>query len=65
MLLCKTIRVVTVRKEQHLDIHSLREKHIRASQCSLNTCGIAVVEQHDITRKAMEEMYLMLGKSSS
>ena len=55
----ETVRVIAVRKEEHLYVHLFFEQHIGTSQRSMNTRIIAVIEKNDITGKAVQQSNLM------
>ena len=59
MIACKTVRVVAVRQEKHLDVHLLLQQHVGSSQGSMHTRLITIIEQYDIIGKAVQESDLM------
>ena len=59
MIACKTVRVVTVRQEKHLDVHLLLQQHVGSSQGSMHTRLVTIIEQYDIIGKAVQESDLI------
>ena len=53
MLARETVRVVTVRKYEHLDVHSLSQQHVSASHGRVYARFVAIVEQNHVLREPM------------
>ena len=59
MLPGERVRVIPVRQQQHLDIHTLCQQHVGTSHGCVDTCLVAIIEQRDILRKTPEQFDLM------
>ncbi len=62
VLLGEGVGVVAVGQQHHFDVHAVLEEHVRTSQCRLDAGGVAVVEQYDVLREAVQYAYLVLGE---
>ena len=59
---CEAIWIFAFGQEHHLDIDTLFEHHIQSSQCSFDTCTIAVVEDSHILGETMDQANLWEGE---
>ena len=57
--------VVTVRQQQHFHLHTFLQQHVRTTHSSMDTSFITIIEQGDVLGKAMQQSYLINGKSRS
>ena len=58
----KAVGVVAVGQQQQLHAHALGQQHIDTALRRLDTCGIAVVDDHYILREAMDGADLLVGQ---
>ena len=58
MLSGERVWVVSVRENQHFDIHSVSQQHVCSTHGGLYACGITVIQEHDIACQTMEHVYL-------
>ena len=65
MTLSKTVGVVALRKKEDLDIHLVGQKHVDASERSLDTRRIGIVDQSDIVCETAYKPDLAFGKRSA
>ena len=56
---CKRVGVVTIRQQQHLDIHTIFQEHIRTSHSRMDTSLITIIQQGDVIREAVQHMDLV------
>ena len=49
----KGIRVITVRNQNHLNVHSLLKKHIYSLQSSVNTGVVSVIDDGNLLCKSL------------
>ena len=59
---CEGVGVVAVGQQHDLHVHAFLQQHVGTAQCRLDACGVAVVEQHDVLREAVEQVYLVFGE---
>ena len=59
MLAGKRVGIVAIGQHQHLDIHTLGQQHVSTTNGSMNARLVAVVEQHDVLREAVQQLHLM------
>ena len=62
MLARKAIWVVTIRQQQHLYVHALRQQHVGTSHGCFDTCLVAIIKQNDVISKPMQDVHLMCAK---
>ena len=65
MSTCEIIRILTVRQQHHLDIHSLLQHQVYASQGSLYAGSVSVIDYCDIVGKLPDEADLFHSQRSS
>ena len=58
----KAVWVFSLGQQYDAHINTLLEHHIYTAQRSFNACFVAIVEQYDILRKAVNEAYLVNGQ---
>ena len=54
------VGVLTVGQQQHFQVHAFSEQHIGTAQGSMDAGLIAIVEQDDVRREAMQDANLMI-----
>ena len=54
----KAVGVIAVGEEQELDVHTFGQEHVDASFTGMDACVVAVEDDGDVFRDAMDEVYL-------
>ena len=50
----KTVGIFVFRKKQYFHVHAFSQKHVGATEGSMNACGITVVEEHNVLRESVK-----------
>ena len=62
VVLGETVGVIAVRQQEYLDVESLGQQHVDASQGGFDAGGVGIVDYGYILGEAVYEAYLPFGK---
>ena len=62
MLAGKRVWIVTVREEQHFNVHTFLQQHVRSTHGGMDTSFVTVIEQYYILSESAQQLDLENGK---
>ncbi len=61
----KTVWVISVRKEENINVHACLKKHVGTTECGMNSSRITIIEKGDVLGETHEESDLVVRQGCS